>query len=111
MEWNTILTQIVYPLVFIVLAALATKVLIPWLQKLAKKTDNDLLKQGAFIAVTAVQEAADFAKKKGEDGWSSDTKQEKAEKDLTEFAKNNKLKPSPEDITKMIKSVLGEKRL
>ena len=111
MEWNNILTTIVYPAVGLVISALLIRYVIPWLKKQAKKTTNDLLKQGALIAVCAVQEAANFAKKKGGAEWSSETKQEKAERDLTEFAKNNKVKTTPADVTKLIKAVLGEKRL
>ena len=111
MEFGDVLTTIVYPLVFTILSAILLKVVVPWINKQAAKTENELLKQGALIAITAVEETASFAKKKGEEKWTPEKKQATAEQDLTDFAKNRGIAVSPEDVTRLVKSVLGEKKI
>lgn len=109
MDWNSILTTLVYPLAFIFISTLITVVVVPWLKKQATKTNNEMLKQGAGMAVAFAEELAHNLKKKGET-ISSDEKQNVAATKLTEFAKKNKVPVSDEEVSLLIKSVLGEKR-
>jgi hypothetical protein len=114
MDWNAILSQVIYPALYgllLILLSVVLKVLVTWLKAQAAKTSNELLRQIALSAASEIEQRATTAAKLGEDKWGNEKKKLEATDLALKSVKSAGLKVDEVAIDRMIESVLGESKL
>lgn len=114
MDWNTLLSQVLYPALYgllLILLSIVLKVLVTWLKVQAAKTSNEMFRQLVLSAAAEIEQRASVAAKMGEDKWGSDKKKLETTDLASKAVKAAGLKVDDLAIDKMIESVLGEKKL
>lgn len=91
----------------VTMAGIGIKLLATWLRAQATKINNDLLRAAAIDAVTAMENAAESAAKKGAAVPSGETKYDGAAAALTSFAKDKSIPVTDSEIKSLIEGAVG----
>jgi len=104
--WKEILAAALATIV-VTLIGIGVKALSAWLRAQAMKINNEAMRGAALDAVTAMENAAEAAAKKGAVKPSSETKFDGAAAALTAFAKDKAIPVTDAEIKTLIEGAVG----
>lgn len=104
--WKEILAAALATVV-VTMIGIGVKALAAWLRAQAAKLNNELLRSAALDAVTAMENAAESAAKKGAAVPSGETKYNGAAVALTAFAKDKSIPVTDAEIRTLIEGAVG----